>query len=87
MRRLGARRPRPRPGQAAEALREAAEEGLRTFALPVEDDTVGDAAVLRLGDGAARLIAYFRGEAPAPVEFETTSIAPIDGQSARRPER
>lgn len=64
------------PIRAAEALREAAKLGLRTFALPVENDTVGDAAVLRLGDGADRLIAYFRGEAPPPEEFETTSTSP-----------
>lgn len=64
------------PIRAADALREAAKVGLRTFALPVENDTVGDAAVLRLGDGAERLIAYFRGEAEAPVEFETTSTSP-----------
>ena len=67
--------PRLDPIKAAEALRKAAERGLRTFALPVEDDTVGDAAVLRLGDGAERLLAYFRGEGPAPVEFETTAQA------------
>jgi hypothetical protein len=54
-------------------LRHAAEDGLRTYALPVVPDTVGDAAVLRLGDGAGALLAYFRGEGPAPVEFETTA--------------
>lgn len=61
------------PIQAGEALRSAAEQGLRSFTLPVVNDTVGDAAVLRLGDGAETLLAYFRGEGPAPVEFETTT--------------
>lgn len=66
------------PIEAGEALRNAAEEGLRTFRLPVENDTVGDASVLRLGAGAETVLAYFRGEGPAPVEFETT---PPDGGS------
>jgi LCP family protein required for cell wall assembly len=61
------------PIDAAQALRQAAQRGLRTYALPVVDDTVGDAAVLRLGDGADALLAYFRGEAPAPAQFETTT--------------
>jgi LCP family protein required for cell wall assembly len=61
------------PVRAAEVLRKAAETGLRTFALPVYNDTVGDAAVLRLGDGSEQLIAYFRGEAPAPADYETTT--------------
>jgi LCP family protein required for cell wall assembly len=80
--------PRLDPIKAGDTLREAAKVGLRTFALPVENDTVGDAAVLRLGEGAERLIAYFRGEAPAPVEFETTSVSPeydedaVDGADA-----
>ena len=64
------------PIQAGEALRNAAEEGLRTFSLPVVNDTVGDAAVLRLGDGAETVLAYFRGAGPPPVEFETTTTEP-----------
>jgi LCP family protein required for cell wall assembly len=64
------------PIQAGEALRNAAEQGLRTFALPVVNDTVGDAAVLRLGDGAETVLAYFRGQGPPPVEFETTTTEP-----------
>jgi LCP family protein required for cell wall assembly len=59
------------PIKAGEALRQAAEEGLRTYALPVVNDTVGDAAILRLGDGADVVLAYFRGEGPAPTDFET----------------
>lgn len=64
------------PIRAGEALRSAVEEGLRTFGLPVVNDTVGDAAVLRLGEGAETVLAYFRGEGPAPVEFETTTTEP-----------
>lgn len=60
--------------QAAQALRAAFQSGIRTFALPVYNDTVGDAAVLRLSDDAEPLLAYFRGTAPAPAEFETTGV-------------
>ena len=66
------------PIKAGEALRNAAEEGLRTFRLPVVNATRGDAAVLELGEGSDAVLAYFRGEAPAPVEFETTSTVPVD---------
>ncbi len=59
------------PIRAGEALRQAAEEGLRTYSLPVVNDTVGDAAILRLGDGADEVLAYFRGEGPAPAAYET----------------
>jgi LCP family protein required for cell wall assembly len=64
------------PIRAGEALRSAAEEGLRSFALPVENDTVDGAAILRLGEGAETVLAYFRGEGPPPVEFETTTTEP-----------
>ncbi len=64
------------PIKAGEALRNAVGQGLRSYALPVVNDTVGDAAVLRLGDGAEQVLAYFRGEAPAPVEFETGTTVP-----------
>jgi LCP family protein required for cell wall assembly len=67
------------PIKAAEALRNAAQEGLRTYALPVVNDTVGDAAVLRLGDGSDRLLAYFSGEGPAPAEFETVTDPALTG--------
>lgn len=59
------------PIKAGEALRQAAEEGLRTYRLPVVNDTVGDASVLRLGEGADELLRYFGGEGPAPAEYET----------------
>jgi LCP family protein required for cell wall assembly len=68
--------PRLDPVQAADTLRRAAQVGLRTYALPVENDRVGDAAVLRLGDGAEALLAYFRGDAPPPIEFQTGGTAP-----------
>jgi LCP family protein required for cell wall assembly len=71
------------PIKAGEALRQAAEAGLRTYRLPVVDDTVGDAAILRLGDGSDEVLAYFRGEGPAPAEFETGATASsVDGESA-----
>lgn len=69
------------PVKAGEALRKAAERGLRTYALPVENDTVGDAAVLRLGEGAEQLLAYFRGEAPAPAQFETVTDPALEAAS------
>ncbi len=65
--------PRLDPIKAAQALRQAAQQGLHTYALPVYNDTVGDAAVLRLADGADALLAYFRGDGPAPTQFETTT--------------
>ena len=62
------------PIKAGEALRRAAAEGLRTYRLPVVTDQVGDASILRLGDGAEEVLAYFRGEGPAPTEYETSQI-------------
>ena len=64
------------PIKAGEALRQAAEEGLRTYSLPVVDDRVGEAAVLRLGDDAEIVLAYFRGETAAPTDFETGATVP-----------
>lgn len=64
------------PIRAGDALRSAAEEGLRTYRLPVVDANVDGAAVLRLGDGAETVLAYFRGQGPPPVEFETTDVEP-----------
>ena len=62
------------PLRAAQVLSQAFQEGIRTYGLPVYDDTVGDAAVLRLSDDAEPLLAYFRGTAPAPTEFDTSDI-------------
>jgi anionic cell wall polymer biosynthesis LytR-Cps2A-Psr (LCP) family protein len=74
--------PRLDPIKAAQALRQAAQQGLHTYALPVYNDTVGDAAVLRLGDGADSLLAYFRGDGPAPTQFETTTDPALVDASA-----
>ncbi len=70
------------PIRAGRALRSAAEEGLTTYALPVVDDTVGDAAVLRLGDDADAVLAYFRGDGPSPVEHQTGATAAVGALSA-----
>lgn len=70
------------PIKAARALRQAATQGLHTYALPVYNDTVGDAAVLRLADGADALLAYFRGEGPAPQQFETNTDPALVGAEA-----
>ena len=70
------------PIKAGEALRNAVGQGLRSYALPVVNDTVGDAAVLRLGEGAEQVLAYFRGEGPPPVEFETGTTVPPEPASA-----
>jgi len=64
------------PIRAGEALRSAVQESLRTFRLPVVNATKGDAAVLELGRGAEEVLAYFRGDGPPPVEFETTAVVP-----------
>lgn len=59
------------PIKASDALRNAAEEGLRTYSLPVVPDVIDGNAVLILGGDAGLLLAYFRGESPAPADFET----------------
>lgn len=59
---------------AARALRQAVSEGLATYVLPTYDDTVGDAAVLRLSDEADVVLDYFRGVGPPPEEFETGEV-------------
>lgn len=61
------------PFAAAGTLRAAAQEGIRTFNIPVRNTTRGDAAVLELGDGAQAVLDYFRGVGAAPSEYETTS--------------
>ncbi len=70
------------PIKAGQALRSAAEEGLATYSLPVVNDTVGDAAVLRLGDGAETVLAYFRGEGPGPIEYQTGVTTPVEESAA-----
>jgi anionic cell wall polymer biosynthesis LytR-Cps2A-Psr (LCP) family protein len=51
---------------AAASLRSAVGTGIETWSLPVYGDTIDGAAVLQLGDGADALLAYFRGDGPAP---------------------
>ena len=54
------------PLDAAGSLRSAVDAGLGTYALPVYGETIDGAAVLRLGDGAETVLAYFRGTGPPP---------------------
>jgi LCP family protein required for cell wall assembly len=51
---------------AASSLRSAVEGGLEPWSLPVSGKTINGAAVLELSDGADALLAYFRGDGPAP---------------------
>lgn len=51
---------------AASSLRGAVEDGLEPWSLPVRGETIDGAAVLQLADGADALLAYFRGDGPAP---------------------
>ena len=53
--------------RAADALREAAEQGLQTYSLPVDGVMKGDQAALELLDEAEPILDYFRGTGPAPV--------------------
>ena len=54
------------PIGAGASLRTAVGDGLLTHALPVVGKTIEGNAVLLLGDGAESVLAYFRGEGPAP---------------------
>jgi LCP family protein required for cell wall assembly len=51
---------------AASALRPAVADGLLSYALPVRGETIDGNAVLLLADGADEVLAFFRGEGPAP---------------------
>ncbi len=51
---------------AGASLRTAVSDGLATYSLPVYGDTIDGNAVLLLGDGADAVLAYFRGDGPAP---------------------
>ncbi|MDX2379668.1 MAG: LCP family protein [Acidimicrobiia bacterium] len=55
------------PLGAAGTLRKAFSEGLTTYQLPVEGTTIGGNAVLVLLPGAEPILAYFRGDGPAPL--------------------
>jgi LCP family protein required for cell wall assembly len=61
------------PVRAADALREAAQQGLATYTLPVEAVEHGDQAALELTDDAEPILDYFRGVGPAPA---TTTTVP-----------
>lgn len=54
------------PIAAASSLRSAVDAGIATYSLPVVGKTVGGNAVLLLGEGSDAVLAYFRGEGPAP---------------------
>jgi anionic cell wall polymer biosynthesis LytR-Cps2A-Psr (LCP) family protein len=51
---------------AASSLRTAVGAGLVSYALPVRGDTIDGNSVLLLEESAGGLLAYFRGEGPAP---------------------
>jgi LCP family protein required for cell wall assembly len=54
------------PISAAASLRSAVDAGIATYSLPVFGKNIGGNAVLLLGDGSDAVLAYFRGEGPAP---------------------
>ena len=54
------------PFLAAAALKQAYTGGFTRYSLPVYGDTVGNASVLRLGEGSTEILNYFRGLGPAP---------------------
>ncbi len=55
------------PLAAAGTLRKAFSSGLATYQLPVEGTTINGNAVLILLPGAEPILAYFRGDGPAPL--------------------
>ncbi len=54
------------PISAAASLRSAVDAGIATYSLPVFGKTIGGNAVLLLADGSDAVLAYFRGQGPAP---------------------
>ncbi len=54
------------PIAAASSLRSAVDAGIATYSLPVFGKTIGGNAVLLLGDGSEAVLAFFRGQGPAP---------------------
>ncbi len=54
------------PVAAAASLRSAVDAGIATYSLPVVGKTIGGNAVLLLTSGSDAVLAYFRGEGPAP---------------------
>jgi LCP family protein required for cell wall assembly len=61
------------PIEAANALRAAANLGLQTFSLPVEEEIHGGQSALGLLDGAEPILDYFRGTGPLPPPPTTPS--------------
>jgi LCP family protein required for cell wall assembly len=55
------------PIAAAASLRSAVDAGIATYSLPVFGKTISGNAVLLLGDGSDAVLAFFRGQGPAPV--------------------
>jgi LCP family protein required for cell wall assembly len=51
---------------AGASMRNAVGDGLETWSLPVFGTTIDGKAVLQLADGSDAVLAYFRGEGPAP---------------------
>lgn len=60
------------PVDAANSLRAAAQDGLRTVQLPVEGGTIGDESVVTMIDGAEPILEYFRGNRKLPASATTT---------------
>jgi LCP family protein required for cell wall assembly len=54
------------PVDAAEALRDAAKEGLQTYSLPVVGAEHDGQSALDLAEGSDAILNYFRGTGPAP---------------------
>jgi polyisoprenyl-teichoic acid--peptidoglycan teichoic acid transferase len=54
----------------AGSMRTAVGDGLETWSLPVFGETIDGNAVLLLADGADQVLAYFRGDGPAPAPSE-----------------
>ncbi|MEY2402244.1 MAG: hypothetical protein QOJ08_2355 [Ilumatobacteraceae bacterium] len=54
------------PISAAASLRSAVDTGIATYSLPVFGKTISGNSVLLLGDGSDAVLAFFRGEGPAP---------------------
>lgn len=54
------------PVSAAASLRSAVDAGIATYSLPVFGKNISGNSVLLLGDGSDAVLAYFRGEGPAP---------------------
>jgi LCP family protein required for cell wall assembly len=54
------------PISAAASLRTAVGSGIATYSLPVFGKTISGNSVLLLGDGSDAVLAYFRGQGPAP---------------------